>query len=291
MIDLHTHTHFSDGRFSPEELVDLAVARGIKAISITDHDTIDGIQPAIDYTKAKSLDIKIIPGIEISCDCSEKGFGEVHILGLYIDYNNPELIEFSETIKELRKMQKMKIIKKLQEAGFDITYEEVEKSVKGSFGRPHIARVLVKKYPERFSTSKAVFDEYIGANRPAYVDRQNRFSIKQAIELIKKAGGIPILAHSAMYKKEDSIELIRIFKALGGIGIETYYPYDIIFPDLKINNRENTELISFYSKTAEDFGMLESGGSDFHGGSRNTLGILEIPDSILAKLELYLQTR
>ena len=287
MIDLHTHTHFSDGMLSPEELIDLAIEKGLNAIAITDHDIIDSIHPAIEYVKAKNLDIRFVPGIEISCDYSEKGFKEVHVLGLFIDHNNPELIKFSETIKELRKAQKMKIIKKLQESGFDITYEEVEKSVKGSFGRPHIARALVKKYPEKFSSSKDVFDEYIGANKPAYVDRQTRFGIRQAIELIKKAGGIPILAHPAVYKKEDSIELIKIFKSLGGIGIETYYPYNIIFPDLKINSRENTELIGFYRKTAEDFGMLESGGSDFHGESRNTLGILEIPDNILERLEQF----
>ncbi|MFH0837537.1 MAG: PHP domain-containing protein [Candidatus Aenigmatarchaeota archaeon] len=282
MIDLHIHTCFSDGRLTPEQVVDLAIASGLSAIAITDHDVINGIEPALDYAKNKN--IKIVPGIEISCDENELGYNEVHVIGLFIDYKNHELMKFCEEIKKQRIEQKKKIIKNLQTIGFNITYEEVEKTVGASFGRPHIARVLVKKYPDKFSSTKDVFDKYIGIDKPAYVDREDRHSIKTAIEIIKKANGLAILAHPGMYK-DDSAELIKIFSLLGGQCIETYYPYHIIFPDMKIDIEENEKLVKTYQKITHSLKLLESGGGDFHGGNRDTLGTMKIPDSVLEKLE------
>lgn len=289
MIDLHLHTDTSDGKLSPEELVEYAVKKGLTAIAITDHDTVDGIQKAADYAKKYSKQNKnkiiIVPGIEISCDEKESGFKEVHIVGLFVDYKNKELIDFTEKIKEQRNSQKKEIIKKLRGFGFEITFEEVARTVKGVFGRPHIARFLVEKYPEEFSSVKDVFDKYLAVNKPAYADRTDRHSIKEAVELIKKAGGTAILAHPGVFKKKDSLQLIKMFRNAGGEGIETYYPYWIICPELKISKEQNNELVKFYQETARKENLLEGGGSDFHGGDRNTLGEIAIPDDVLKKLE------
>jgi len=281
MIDLHTHTKFSDGNMSPEELVDLAMNIGLSAIAITDHDVIDGIQPALNYIKNNNIDIRIIPGIEISCDEPDSGFKEVHVIGLLIDHENKDLIKFCNGLKESRIEQKMMMIRNLQKIGFDITYEDIKETVGASFGRPHIARFLVDKYPDKFITIKDVFDRYLGMNKPAYVHRKDKCSIKQAIKIIKVSGGISILAHPGVYGKEDSLELIRIFKNLGGQGIETYYPYHATCPDLKIDANENNNLIRFYRNKALLFGLLESGGSDFHGENRNTISDISVPDNLL----------
>jgi 3',5'-nucleoside bisphosphate phosphatase len=285
MIDFHIHTNKSDGELAPKEVVDLAIKNGLKAIAITDHDVVDSISEAIDYSNGK--DIEIISGIEIGCEESKIGFKEVHVIGLFVDHNNKELIKFTEDVKNQRINQKRKMIDKLRELGYDITFEEVAKSVKGAFGRPHVSKVLIEKYPEKFSSIRDVFDKLLGVGKPAYTDREKREGMKEAISIIKKSGGISFLAHPGVYKREDSIELIDAFKKLGGDGIETYYPYNIICHTLKINLEENTKLVDFYREVAKSKGLFETGGSDFHGGDRNTMNNIRVPDSILSKLKQY----
>lgn len=282
-IDLQSHTTASDGEFSPQKIVDLAIKRNINALAITDHDTVDGVGPAIEYAKDK--DIEIVPGIEISCSEIKHGFKKVDVLGLLIDYNKRSLFELTKRIKAARINQKREIIKKLNKLGFDISFEEVIKDVKWSFGRPHLAKVLLEKYPNEFTSIKDVFDRYIGENRPAYVERKDRVTLKDAIKIIKKSNGISILAHPGVFKKEDSIELIHIFMNLGGDGIETYYPYHIICPDLKIDKGGNKKMIDFYRKIAKSKKLLESGGNDFHGSYRDTMGEIFIPLKVLENLK------
>jgi len=283
MIDLHIHTNKSDGVLSPEEVVDIAIEKGIKAIAITDHDVVDGVSEAIEHAKGKSIDI--IPGIEIGCDESDNGFKEIHVIGLFVDYKNKDLIRFTEEIKNQRRNQKREMINKLNKLGYAISFDEVAKSVKGAFGRPHISKMLIKKYPDQFSSIQEVFGKLVGVGKPAYVDRKKIGGMKTAIEIIKKAGGLSFLAHPGVYKKEDSLGLINVFKAVGGEGIETYYPYHIICPVLGISKKENSELIHFYQDVVRKMELLESGGSDFHGGDRNTLGEIKIPDEILLRLK------
>ncbi len=286
MIDLHLHTNSSDGELSPGQVIDLAIKKKVKAIAITDHDVIDGVQDAVEYGRDKGIDV--ISGIEIGCDESKIGFKEVHVTGLFIDYKNRELVKFTDNIKEQRRNQKREMIRKLQKLGYDVSFEEVANYVNGSFGRPHIAKVLIEKYPREFSSIRDVFNKYLGVNKPAYVGRKNKNTMKEAIEIIKKAGGISFLSHPGVFRKEDSLELIKIFQKIGGEGIETYYPYHIICPELKINKKENQKLIRFYQDIAKSMKLLESGGSDFHGSDRYTLGEVEIPDEVLAKLKTKL---
>ncbi len=280
LVDLHLHTNASDGDLSSEGLVDLAISRGLKAMAITDHDTVDGIRTALDYS-AKN-DIEVIPGIEISCKEKERGFDEVHVLGLFIDSKNKSLLEMTQRIKQNRIEQKKQIIGKLNELGFDIDFSEVKDSVKFSFGRPHIAAVLLKNYPDRFDSIQDVFDQYLKVGKPAYIGIREITRIADAIKIIKESGGIPILAHPGVFRQEDSLELIDYFLGLGGKGIETYYPYDKVY---SISPEDSNKRINFYNKVAKEKNLLVSGGSDYHGSIRPTdLGEIEIPYSVVEKL-------
>ena len=279
-IDLHIHSKASDGDLLPREIIDLAVKNGLSAIAITDHDTINGLQEAIDYAKNK---IEFVPGIEISC--REKDFDEVHVIGLFIDYNHKEIKKFIERIKNGRIEQKKKIIKKLNELGFAISFEEIEEFNASSVGRAHIARVIFRKYPNEFSSIGDVFDKYIGVGKPAYVPREDKIRVSEAIRIIKKSRGISFLCHPGMYEKEDALELIELFIKSGGQGIETVYPYSKIFAQ-KYNKKMEKEIINFFQKIAYEKNLLESGGSDFHGKIRNTkIGEPDISYELLEKIK------
>jgi predicted metal-dependent phosphoesterase TrpH len=267
MIDLHLHTTASDGELSPEKLVDLVLEKGLRAIALTDHDSVGGIAAAIKRAKGKSLEV--VPGIEIGCDESGMGFKEVHVLGLFVGPENTALLKFTRRVKQERLEQKKKIVKRLRSLGFDISFGEVKAQAKESLGRPHIAQLLLKKYPGKL----------------AYVDRENKFRVKQAISLIAKANGLSFLAHPGVFRKKDSLQLIEFFQDNGGQGIETYYPYHIVCPELGIGEKENTHLIRFYRETAAARKLLETGGSDFHGKFRETISAVNVPDAVLGKLK------
>ncbi len=284
MIDLHMHTSASDGRLSPQELVGLALKNGLSAIAITDHDAIGGIAPAMEYARGKPLEI--VPGIEINCDGMEIGFREVEVVGLFVDCEHSTLLRFVEEARQDRLEQKKRIVEKLQGLGFEIRFEELGEYAKGSLGRPHIAQLLVKKYPGEFSSIREVFEKYLGTGKEAYVDREKKSSIKQAIDIIKKAGGIAFLAHPGVFGKKETGALVEFFQSNGGQGIETYYPYYLIYPHLKISEKENLEIIEFYQKIAKENGLLESGGSDFHGGDRETINAVKMPYSVLEKIKV-----
>ncbi len=283
MIDLHMHTNASDGKLSPQELIDLSLEKGLNAIAVTDHDSISGIAPAIKYAKGKSLEV--VPGIEINCNESKIGYEEVEVVGLFVEHESRALVKFVEGTKQDRLEQKKKIVKKLQGLGFDIRFEELEQYAKGSLGRPHIARLLMEKHPEKVSSIRDAFEKYLGAGKAAYVDRESKPGIKEAISVIRKANGLTFLAHPGIFNKKDSVKLIEFVQQQGGQGIETYYPYHIICPKLKIGEKENSEITRFYQKIAKKEGLLESGGSDFHGGDRETINTVKIPDAVLDKLK------
>ena len=286
MIDLQNHTVASDGENTPEQLVDLAIEKKLSAIAITDHDSIASLKPAIEYSKGKNLEI--IPGIELSCDDPLFGYDKIDVLGLFIDYDNKEINDLVKHINNRRERNKKLIIEKITNLGYDIEYDDVKKTVKGTFGRPHIARYLLKKYPEKFSSVSDVFDKLIGHGKPAYLDTQGRVSVKECIKIIQGSGGVAILAHPGIYPKEDSVRLIDYFIDNDGDGIETYYPYEIISPELGLNKKGNKDLIEFYRKIAKTKKILESGGNDHHGLYRFTLGKVEIPDSVLENLKKHI---
>ena len=143
IFDLHTHTNYSDGLFSPKEVVDLAIKKGLDGIAITDHDTIDGIEPAIEYNNNLVNKIKIIPGIEFGCVYQDE---EVHILGYFIDYESSKIINLSKELKENRINRSLKMIDKLNSMGLKINMEEIKTLTQNDYiGRPHIARILIQK--------------------------------------------------------------------------------------------------------------------------------------------------
>lgn len=283
MIDLHMHSTASDGKLSPKEMVDLALRTNLKAIALTDHDSVSGIDEATKAANGKSLEI--VPGIEINCDGTKQGITEVEVVGLFVNHKHRAMTEFVEEAEKQRIEQKKKILKKLKQLGFEISFEELRSVAKGALGRPHIAQLLIKRYPNEFSTIREVFEKYLGVAKPAYVDRENKYSIKQAVSLIKKCNGLSFLAHPGIFSKEKSVSLIESFQKMGGQGIETYYPYHIICQNQKISEKENLQKIEFYRGIAKSLSLLESGGSDFHGGDRETINAVKIPDSVLDRLK------
>lgn len=282
-IDLQSHTVASDGEDTPEELVDLAIKKGLKAIAVTDHDSLGSIEAAVKYSNGRC--IEIIPGIELSCDDPLLNYDKIDVLGLFINPKNEKMIGLIKKINERREENKKRIISKLKTLGYGIEYDDVKKTVRGTFGRPHIAKYLLKKYPSEFSSVADVFDKLIGTGKKAFVETHDRVSIRDAIMVIKEAGGISILAHPGIYPRQDSVKLIDYFIDNCGDGIETYYPYHIICPYLNISEEENKKIIGFYREIAKSKNILESGGNDHHGKYRFTLGAVKIPYEVLENLK------
>jgi len=248
-VDLQVHTSFSDGLFSPTDLVKLAAEAKLKAVAITDHDTIDGIPEAL--AQGTRSRMEVLPGVELGAACPT---GTMHFLGYLIDIASPTLESKLRLIRETREERNPKIVAKLHDLGVHIEYEEVlDEAVGATIGRPHIARVLVKKgYAHNVGEA---FDRYLGRQAPAYVPRP-RFSSAQVIELIRDAGGVPVLAHPTTLGVGLGSNLDTLIARLVGeglLGIEAMYSgYDA---------RTTNMLV----RLAERHNILLSGGSDFHG--------------------------
>ncbi len=283
MIDLHMHTTASDGMLSQKALVDLACKAGLNAIAITDHDTTKGIRPALEYAKEKGLEV--VPGIEIECSADEIGFEALEIVGLFVSPENSKLADFVESTALKRISQKKEILQRLKQQGFAIDFEELKASAEGSLGRPHIARLLVEKHPKEFPTVRNAFEKQLAAGKPSYVRRESRPSLEKGINLVKEAGGLSFLAHPGIFHHKGVLKAIDFFKSKGGQGIETYYPYHVAMPKLGLDSEKNQEMVEFYQKIAKERNLLESGGSDFHGGDRQTLNAVKVPDRVLEKIK------
>lgn len=273
-IDLHTHSTCSDGSFTPKELIRYADEIGLYAIALTDHDNTDGLSEA--ENEAKGRDIIFIPGIELSCDYES----ELHIVGLNIDYKCEAMVKATDKFKEDRKIRNINTIKRLNAAGVDITLEEAFKYCPGdALGRAHIAKVMVDK--GYCSTVKEAFKKYLGKGKPGY-SNELRISSYEAIDLIKKAGGISILAHCHYLglEGEDFYNFVLDLKNHGLDGLEGYY------------TEYTDEQSDFFIKTAKRLGLKISGGTDFHGAMKPTIslgtgfGNLKIPKEILSKLQM-----
>jgi hypothetical protein len=264
--DLHIHTNFSDGMFSPEEIVRKARDAGLTTISITDHDIVDGIEPAL--AEGKKLGIKIIPGIEFTTDLPET---EIHILGYFIDYKAEWLKELLSKIREDRKNRVYKIVEKLKKLGANINAEDILKLAgKGSVGRPHVARALINA--GFVKSMQEAFNKYLSNSGPAYV-QHFRLSPVDAIQTIIKAGGIPVFAHPAVSRRD---ELIPELAAEGLAGIEVYY------------GKHSDLQVKHYFALAKKNGLLMTGGTDFHGlgtGRDIQLGDIKLNDKFITKLE------
>lgn len=245
-VDLHIHTTYSDGAYSPFEIIDKAYKAGLSIISITDHDSINGIKEAILYGKEKG--IEVIPGLELSTDIEDK---EVHLLAYFIDIDNEELQKYLKFFREERLYRAKRIVQKLRNLGLSISIDDVlDRANNSAVGRPHIAYTLVdlglvNNYTE-------AFEKYLGDNCPAY-ERKIHISPNSALKLINDSGGLSFIAHPG-YMKESI--LLNIIKA-GVDGIEVIHP------------SHNENQINFYRGIVNQYCLLETGGSDFHGGKKN----------------------
>lgn len=281
MIDLHTHTTASDGTFTFEELVREAERVKLKALAVTDH---DNVMSARRIPGAKSA-VELIPGIELTVYDDTLGYSDIHVVGLYIDPSDKTLNSKLRTLGRQREEQKMATVEKLRELGYDITFEEVKKEAQGVVGRPHIAKVLLRKHPEEFESISMVFVKLLGRGRKAYLERKDRLGLDDAVGLIHGSGGLAILAHPDVYGYEPG-KLLADFKGSGGDGVEVYYDYIRNRPEVELTETGNNEIMERYREMAASLGLLESGGSDFHGANKKQrLGEFGAPDGILSRLK------
>lgn len=274
-IDLHLHTTASDGVMTPSEIVNYAKNKGLQAIAITDHDTIEGLKEGL--LEGERIGLEVIPGIEISAEHSP---GSMHLLGFFIDVNHPILKERLEYLQRARAERNPRMAEKLNKLGINITFDEVLKvSGGGQVGRPHFAQVLIEKgYVRSFQEA---FDRFLKKGAPAYVEKM-RFSAEESIHFINEANGVAVLAHPNTLQLNGYSELENLILRLvkkGLRGIEAYYP-------------EHSALeVAQYKTLAERHGLLVTGGTDYHGIEKNGLDIgvgrgeMRLPYSIVENLK------
>lgn len=249
-FDLHCHTSSSDGTLSPSDLVKKAYQSGIHTLAITDHDTISGIPQAL-QAAANYSDVTIIPGVEISVDYKP---GTMHMCGYFIDTHNQQFLENLDFFQASRTNRNPKIIQKLQDTGFEITLNEVKNAAgNDQIGRPHFAQVLVDK--GYVSSIQEAFDKYLKNGAPCYVNRP-RISIEKALNMIKNAGGISVVAHPSLLdlgNKEHYQSYLQQLKSLGLDGLEVF------------SSHHTKEEDHMFYEIGKNLNMLITGGSDFHG--------------------------
>jgi predicted metal-dependent phosphoesterase TrpH len=255
-IDLHVHTTASDGTLSPTEIVQLARERNIRAISITDHDTTDGTRQILN--RGLPREIGFITGVEISASrpTSHPGPGSFHILGYGFAVDDPALQQRLRMLQKARRDRNPQIVERLRSLGVDISMEQVMERVDAGVqvGRPHIASFLVEAGV--VDSIDAAFDRFLGTGKPAYVDKE-RVSCEAAMQLIRNAGGVPVIAHPGLLRPDpgDATEgLLLELKEMGCRGVEVYYP---------LHTREQTQRFLSLARRHE---LLVTGGTDFHGG-------------------------
>jgi predicted metal-dependent phosphoesterase TrpH len=245
MADLHVHTSVSDGKYTPEEIVKKAASRGLKYLAICDHDTVDGVAAAIEAAK-KYPGLTIIPGVEMSTLAVGS---EVHMLGYFIDYHNPAFRKLLAELSDSRIGRAQAMVAKLNEMGINVEWSRVQELAgDGTIGRPHIANAMLEK--GYVSTFKEAFDKYIAQGGPAYVER-SKITPAEAVGIIRKAGGLPVLAHPFTVNEPEA--LIKELKEAGLAGIEVYY-----------NNYSPDERKTL-AKLAAKYELIAAGGSDYHG--------------------------
>ena len=250
-VDLHMHTTHSDGTYLPRDLVKLAKKKGLRCISVTDHDTMSSFEECAE--EAKKLGVELIPGIEISADFEP---GTLHILGFFLDRNHPKLKATLSEIQRAREERNPQIVKKLNELGISITMKEVEAESGGKqVGRPHFARVLLKKGAVK--TMEESFRKYLAKGKPAYVDKR-RLSSREALQRIREAGGIASIAHPKQMRLVEP-ELSKEIERLVGEGLGGLEAY---------NSCQNREEAQLYTRLAKRFNLFVTGGSDFHGANK-----------------------
>jgi 3',5'-nucleoside bisphosphate phosphatase len=280
-VDLHTHSTASDGTLSPSEVVRLAAAQGLSALALTDHDTVAGVAEAAAAAKQHGIDF--LPGIEISAEFPQPG--TLHILGYGVNPESPDLKNLTETLIAGRDNRNPKIVAKLNELGMKITMAEVEAEAKGGvIGRPHIAAILVRK--GYANSIKDVFTYFLAPGGSAYFDKE-RLSPKTAIEMISKAGGIAVLAHPVQLRTTNDADLERVIKDLIDLGLS----------GIEVLHSDHSDYqVKAYTALADKYGVVKTGGSDFHGTNKPTIplgkaGGKRVPRELFDGLLAALATR
>lgn len=246
-IDLHTHTTASDGLLSAEALLALAREAGVGVLAVADHDSTDSVDAAM--TAGTRQGVEVIPAIEINTDVDAS---EVHVLGYFIDHHQVWLQEFLRHLRDGRVDRAARMVEKLIALGIPVDFARVRILAEGAVGRPHVARALVEAGVVQ-STEEA-FEKYIGRDGPAYVERM-KVTPQEAIQVILKAGGIPVLAHPGWGVPE---EMIPPLVEAGLEGLEVYYP------------DHTPAMVDHYLQIARQHALLVTGGTDFHGGDLAT---------------------
>ena len=272
-IDLHTHSNCSDGSMTPTELVRHAAERNLKAIALSDHDTVAGIDEAIEA--GKLYGVEIVPAIEFSVQSAT----ETHILGFYIDHKSDVLKKALEKINEVRWQRTLNTCKNLQSLGFDVTMEEaLQIAPSGLIGRAHFARILMEK--GYVSSVKEGFEKYLANGRPAY-DGTQALTAEEAVSLINEIGGVAFVAHPHLIRLSDKDLrefLIRLKKA-GLCGIEGYY------------NEYTPEMQEYFQALARELSLEICGGTDYHAKMKPHIeigigqGDMKIPYSVLQNIK------
>jgi len=274
-IDLHLHSTYSDGSLSPTDLVKLAHQAKVKALSLTDHDTTDGIAEALEA--ASPHDIEVIPGVEVSSLYRGK---ETHILGYFVNHQDPQFQQHLIFLRNSRHERIPKIIAKLHDLGVDISYEDVKAIAgRGSIGRPHVARVLLEKH--YVPTIEQAFSRYLKEGSTAFVARQLPDAL-EAIRWIRDAGGVASLAHPSWVR--NSLSELQVacqeLKTFGLQGLEVFY------------STHSARQTSEYLNLAHRLNLVVTGGSDFHGATRPDIevgigkGNLKVPEDALEQLRI-----
>ena len=263
-VDLHAHTNASDGSLSPEELVHRAIAKGLTALAITDHDSVEAVPTSLHAAEGSSL--LIIPGVELSAVYQNL---DVHVLGYFVDYTDLRFLARLEELRAARHERAANMVEALHEAGFDVTIEEVLRlAEEGAVGRSHVARALVDK--GHVTSVAEAFDLYIGRGKPYYVPKPSTTPAR-AVHTILEASGVPVLAHPAITGVES---LIPQLAKVGLAGVEAYHAD---------HTQEQAESLV---RIAREHGLIVTGGSDHHGPTSpgGDLGSVDVPDYVLPEL-------
>jgi len=272
-VDLHTHSTYSDGSMTPEELISLASRKGLSGLAITDHDTVAGVPEAI--AAGQKVGIEVISGVEVSA--KHDGM-TVHLLGYLFDYNDKILQEYLEKLQDGRITRNTAILARLREQGIDVNEEELQTVAgPGLAGRPHFAKLLIRK--KIVQSMDEAFKRYLGRDGSAYVSRF-AFSLEEMIGVFKRSGGLAVIAHPRQLKmlpNEFAAFLSRMSRA-GLDGVEAYYP---------THSRQYRKLLH---KLAEERKLLVTGGSDYHGAVRPNTTLaggrnMAVPDRIVAEMK------
>jgi predicted metal-dependent phosphoesterase TrpH len=257
-VDLHCHSTASDGTLPAAAVVRLAEEVDLSALALTDHDTIGGIAEA--SAEAARLGIDFIPGIEISAEFPHPG--TMHILGYGVNPQSPALKDMTDQLIAGRDNRNPRIVAKLNELGVAVTMAEWEAEAKGNvLGRPQLAAILLRK--GYVSSIKQAFDKYIGQGAPAYFDKE-RLSPARALEMIRESGGLAVLAHPIQLRTQNDAQLERIVKDLLDLGLAGL---EVIHSD------HDAAHIEKYTALADRFGLLKTGGSDFHGANKKDIDL------------------